>query len=120
MKSIAQDSYQLAGIDPRERGFSRPVNLVHEDDRYRAFLRYETTRLVTEPADSQETALHLLVGTLHQQGYRQLKTQVSFRNGTYLGSTESWVEYPDPVPVSQPTGLMASIRHWFHRDKPSA
>jgi hypothetical protein len=115
------DTYQLAGLDQRERGFSRPVELVHESQRYRALLRYEATRVVTEPADSQEAALQLLIATLQGQGYRQLKTQISFRNGTYVGSRESWIEYPDPPPAApRGAGFVAVIRNWFHRDKLSA
>jgi hypothetical protein len=115
------DTYQLAGLDHRERGFSRPVELVLENQRYHAVLRYEAMRVVTEPADSQEAALQLLIATLHVRGYRQLKTQVSFRNGTYVGSRESWIEFPDPPPAaSRGAGLVAVIRNWFHRDKLSA
>jgi hypothetical protein len=119
--TISQDVYQLAGLDARERGFSRPVVLTHDAQEYRAALRYETTQVQTEPADTQEAALQLLIGMLHGEGYRQLKTQISFRNGTYLGSRESWVEYPDPPPRAQRgAGLLAAIRQWFHRDTLSA
>jgi hypothetical protein len=114
------DTYQLAGLDHRERGFSRPVELLHEDHRYRASLRYEAMRVVTEPADTQEAALQLLITTLHRQGYRQLKTQISFRGATYLGSRESWMEYPDPPATARGIGLVAAIRNWFHRDRLSA
>jgi hypothetical protein len=121
MPPALQDAYQLAGFDPRERGFSRPVELTQEDQRYRASLRYEATRVVTDPAESHEAALQLLVAILHGEGYRQLKTQLSFRSGTYVGSHESWVEYPDPPPVPQrDTGLVGAIRHWFHRHTLSA
>lgn len=121
MGTPSHDTYQLAGLDARERGFSRPVDLMHEEGRYRASLRYETTRIVAEPADNQEAALHLLIALLHGQGYRQLKTQISFRSGTYLGSRESWMEYPDPPSVAQRgAGLLTTIRNWFHRDKLSA
>lgn len=121
MPSATQDAYQLAGLDARQRGFSRPVEVTPEDDRYRAALRYEATRIVTEPAENHEAALQLLIATLHGQGYRQLKTQVSFRSGTYVGSRESWIEYPDPPAASQRrTGLVAAIRHWFHRNTLSA
>ena len=49
------------------------------------------------------------------------KTQISFRNGNYLGSRESWVEYPirrlqyggEPV-------LSPPFEGWFHRDTLSA
>src|SRR5512132_3449364 len=73
--TTAHDTYQLAGVDPRERGFSRPLDVRQEAQRYRASLRYEATHVVTEPADTQEAALHLLIVALHGQGYRELKTQ---------------------------------------------
>ena len=121
MGTTAQDTYQLAGLDPRERGFSRPVEVKQEDQRYLASLRYESTCVVTEPADTQEAALQLLIATLHGQGYRQLKTQISFRGGTYLGSRECWVEYPDPpLAARRGAGLVATIRNWFHRETLSA
>ena len=121
MGTTAQNTYQLAGLDPRERGFSRPVEVREDDQRYRASLRYEATRIVTAPGDTQEAALQLLVATLHEQGYRQLKTQITFRSGTYFGSQESWVEYPDPpLARRQGAGLVAAIRNWFHRDTLSA
>jgi hypothetical protein len=119
--TTAQNTYQLAGLDPRERGFSRPVEVREDDQRYRASLRYEATRIVTAPGDTQEAALQLLVATLHEQGYRQLKTQITFRSGTYFGSQESWVEYPDPpLARRRGAGLVAAIRNWFHRDTLSA
>ncbi len=120
MDTILRNSYQLAGLDPRERGFSRTVDVTQDEHRYQASLRYETTRVMTEPTDSQEAALQLLITTLHEQGYRQLKTQISFRAGTYLGSRESWMEYPDPPTARRRAGLVAVIRSWFHREKLSA
>ena len=121
MGTTAQDTYQLAGLDSRERGFSRPVEVRQEAQRYRASLRYEATHVVTEPVDTQEAALQLLITALHGHGYRQLKTQISVRSGTYLGSQESWVEYPDPpLAVRRRAGLVAAIRNWFHRDTLSA
>jgi hypothetical protein len=117
MTPAPQDAYQLAGLDARERGFSRPVVVTQDHQRYRASLRYEATHVVSEPAENHEAALQLLIAALHGQGYRQLKTQVSFNRGTYVGSREVWVEYPDPPTVSQwRTGLVAAIRHWFHRN----
>jgi len=115
------DIYQLAGIDPQERGFSRPVELVQENRQYRGTLRYEAAHVVTAPTDSEEASLQLLIATLHGQGYRQLKTQISFRNGIYLGSRECWIEYPNPPhPSERQGGLLAAIRNWFHRETLSA
>ena len=121
MDTTPHERYQLAGLDARERGFSRPVDVMQEGTRYRASLRYETTGIVTEPTESQTAALQLLIHILQGQGYRLLKTQLSFQHGMYLGSREAWVEYPDPSPVPQRgVRLFAAIRNWFHRDTLSA
>lgn len=111
------DKHQLAGLDHRERGFSRPVEFEKAGERFRAILRYETTRISTEPHPAQDSALLALIQTLHTEGYRQLRTQVSFRNGIYLGSQEMWVEYPDPAPPPRPEGLLTKIAGWFRRRK---
>ncbi|HWG97620.1 MAG TPA: hypothetical protein VN647_11095 [Nitrospira sp.] len=108
------DKHQLAGLDNRERGFSRPVEFERVGEGYRAILRYETVRVTTERHPSQDDALATLIQTLHIQGYRQLKTQLSFRNGVYLGSQELWVEYPDPPQTEpEPSGFFDTIKNWF-------
>jgi hypothetical protein len=106
--------YQLAGLDDRQRGFSRPVEFEQEGEQYRARLRYESTQLVSEPSPTEEAALLVLIHDLHAQGYRQLKSQLSFRNGTYLGSQENWIDYGDPVP-DRGSGPLAKILSWFRR-----
>ncbi len=108
------DKHQLAGLDNRERGFSRPVEFERTGEGYRAILRYETVRVTTETRPTQDQALTVLIQTLHAQGYRQLKTQLSFRHGIYLGSQELWVEYPDP-PQAEPeqSGFFDKIKNWF-------
>jgi hypothetical protein len=115
---VPYHTYQLAGLDPRERGFSRPVQVVADGTQYRAILRYENTCVSGDPATSHDSALERLIASLHDQGYRQLKSQMSFRDGTYLGSRDPWTEYADPPP-SQPT-LFAALRSWFHRHRVSA
>ncbi|MBM4126509.1 MAG: hypothetical protein FJ247_04040 [Nitrospira sp.] len=102
------DKHQLAGFDDRERGFSRPVEFERAGDHYRAMLRYESIRVTTDPHSTQDHALTVLIQTLQRQGYRQLRTQKSYRNGTYLGSQELWVEYPDPPQIEpERHGLLA-------------
>ena len=91
--------------------------MVSDDRQVRATLRYEAARIVAQAA-SQDAALERLIAALHEQGYRQLKTQVSFRNGTYLGSREAWTEYPDPLPAFR--RLFAAIGSWLARAKRSA
>lgn len=114
MAESERDTHQLAGFDARERGFTRPVEFERAGDRYRAILRYETIRVTTDPHPTQGHALTELIQTLHAQGYRQLKTQLSFHDGVYLGSREQWVEYPDP-PSADPEspGLFAKVLSWF-------
>lgn len=108
------DKHQLAGLDNRERGFSRPVEFERVGEGYRAILRYETVRVTTETCPTQDEALTSLIHTLHAQGYRQLKTQMSFRNGVYLGSQELWMEYPDPQQTEpERPGFFDRIRNWF-------
>lgn len=103
------DKHQLAGLDARERGFSRPVAFERVGDGYRAILRYETILRETEPYATQDAALNNLIYLLQSDGYRQLRTQMSFRNGLYLGSQELWVEYPDPAPAPEPLGFIARL-----------
>ena len=95
MSDEAQEKHQLAGLDILERGFSRPVVFEQTDGRYQAILRYETTRVMTTAQDTTGAALDELVRTLQGQGYSQLRSQLSVREGTYLGSQEPWIEYPD-------------------------
>lgn len=113
MGQTGLDKYQVAGLDNRERGFSRPIELEQIGEEYRAVLRYESSRMTTDPRPTQDLALHALIETLQAQGYRQLRTQLSCRNGTYLGSQEQWIEYPDPPAGPEPRGLLATIAGWF-------
>ena len=113
MEQPGLDKHQLAGFDVRLRGFSRPVEFEQRREGYRAVFRYETTRVESQPQATQDEALTLLIQTLHTQGYRQLRTQISFRGGVYLGSQELWVEYPDPPSEPEPVGLIAKMMKWF-------
>jgi len=114
MGQAGLDKHQLAGLDNRERGFSRPVEFEQAGEGYRAILRYEAVRVTTETHPTQDEALAVLIQSLHAQGYRQLKTQRSFRNGVYLGSQELWVEYQDPPQAEpEPSGFFSTIKSWF-------
>jgi hypothetical protein len=98
------EKHQLAGVDGRERGFSRPVVFEQTDGGYQAILRYETTRVATTPHDTPGAALEQLIRMLQGQGYSQLRSQLSVREGTYLGSREPWIEYPDPARNTEQAG----------------
>ena len=97
------DKHQLAGFDARERGFSRPVEFEEAEGGIRAILRYETTRVVTAVCETPVGALEELIRTLQGQGYSQLRSQLSVRNGSYLGSQEPWLEYADPHRNPEPS-----------------
>ena len=103
------DKHQLAGLDDRERGFSRPVEFESVERGYRAVLRYERVVIATDSFPSQDIALQTLIQTLQSRGFRQLKTQRSFQDGHYLGSQQLWVEYEDPHIGSAPGGVWSRI-----------
>lgn len=104
MSDHKQEKHQLAGFDARERGFSRPVVYKQADGGYQAILRYETTRVVTTAQATPGAALEELIQMLQGQGYSQLRSQLSVRQGTYLGSQEPWIEYPDPARETEQEG----------------
>jgi len=104
MSDQVQEKHQLAGLDTRERGFSRPVVFEKSDGKYQAILRYETTRVVTTAYDTPGAALEELMRMLQGQGYSQLRSQLSVREGAYLGSQEPWIEYPDPARGTEQEG----------------
>jgi hypothetical protein len=104
MSDHIQEKHQLAGFDARERGFSRLIVFERAGGGYQAILRYETTRVVTTAFDTPGAALAELICTLQGQGYSQLRSQLSVREGTYLGSQEPWIEYPDPPRGTEQAG----------------
>ncbi len=99
-----QEKHQLAGFDARERGFSRPIVFEQVDGGYQAILRYETTRVMTTTHVTPGVALEELIRMLQGQGYSQLRSQLSVREGTYLGSQEPWIEYPDQARGTEQQG----------------
>ena len=94
--------HQLAGLDDRERGFNRQVQINAAPGGLQASLRYERLKVEGEPVASEQEALQQLIRMLHQRGYVQLRSQQIFLNEEYLGSRELWIDYPDPEPSSPP------------------
>lgn len=116
MSDQTQEKHQVAGLDTLERGFSRPVVFEQADGGYQAILRYETTRVVTTAQDNPGAALEELIRTLQEQGYSQLRSQLSVREGTYLGAQEPWIEYPDPArDTEQQSGWLKRLFRSFLR-----
>ncbi len=116
MPQYLNEKQQLAGLDPRERGFSRPVEFEQVEGGCRARLRYETTHTETAARETPGAALEELIRTLQGQGYTQLRTQLSVREGTYLGSQEPWIEYPDPDrPPEQSSWWFGRLLRCFQR-----
>jgi hypothetical protein len=104
------ERYQVAGLDERERGFNRILDLEREGDRYRAVFRYETTTVTTAESRTTGEALNELIAMLRARGYRQLRSRLNFQGETYLGSREPWLEYPDPPPAEAAYSLAGWIR----------
>ena len=88
------EKHQIAGLDERERGFSRLLDMERIDDGYRAVLRYENTIVETDRCATSDAALNHLIRLLRERGYSQLKSRLNFRGTDYLGSREFWIEYP--------------------------
>jgi len=96
-ESIKEENrFQIAGLDERQRGFNRLAEVTCKNGFYQATFRYETYRVTTENFETEHAAFQELIQTLHQRGYRQLRSQIAFRGGSYRGSQPTWVEYPDP------------------------
>ncbi|MSQ77131.1 MAG: hypothetical protein EXR97_01575 [Nitrospiraceae bacterium] len=115
------EKHQLAGLDEHERGFNRVVELERDGGMCRAMLRYETTFLVTDSRATQADALVELILLLHTRGFRQLRSQLSFRENTYCGNQEPWIEYPDPeFSVRPPDGIIARLFGWLRQGEPRA
>src|SRR5262249_5817839 len=116
MSEQTLEKHQLAGVDAREPGFSRPVVFQQTGGGYQAILRYETTHVVTTVHETSNAALEELIRTLQGQGYSQLRSQLSFRNDTYLGSQEPWIEYPDAERQPEtPEGMIGRLFGWLRR-----
>jgi hypothetical protein len=108
------EKHLLSGLDQRERGFSRQVGIEPQGGCFQASLEYEKLLLKTESRETKEAALSELVRCLHESGFRQLRSRLSFRSGSYLGSGEPWVEYTDPEP--QPyEGWLTRLRQSWQR-----
>lgn len=90
------------------------MELVRTAAGYQARLRYESTHVVTPDAPSAAEALQHMIQLLQEQGYTQLRSQQSYRDGLYLGSQELWVEYPDRQPEPE-VGLLGLMKKWLER-----
>lgn len=107
------EKHQLAGLDDRERGFNRIVEVARIGPAYRAVLMYETSQIITEGQETETAALQELIRQLHARGYTQLRSQLSFRGSSYFGSTEPWIEYSDPARPERRRGFWSRLVGWF-------
>ncbi len=102
------EKHQLAGVDERERGFNRLVEIARDPAGCSAHFRYEAVVVTTTALDSESAALAAMISLLQQRGYTQLRSRLSFKGTVYFGSQEEWIEYPDPS-AAQSDGLWAKI-----------
>lgn len=111
--SSEPNTYQVAGVDERDRGFSRQAEMRHLDGQYQAIFRYEKFLLKVEPQATEQAAIALLIAQLHERSYTQLRSRVHFRGEQYLGNQEIWDEHPDPEPPNLVQRLLESIRGFW-------
>src|SRR4030095_7265553 len=90
------EKHLLSGLDDRRRGFSRQVEINSVEGGYCSALQYEKLCLTSSGFATKEEALLWAVQALHSRGYRQLRSRLSFRGGTYFGSLEAWIDYSEP------------------------
>ena len=110
------EKHLLAGLDERERGFSRAVDIERRDGVFRATFRYEALVLESAGTENAASALAEMVRLLQTRGYRQLRTRLTFLGGAYLGSQELWIEYPDPEqPPERAGGFFGLVRRVWQR-----
>jgi len=86
MANEAREKHLLAGLDERARGFTRMVSVEPQAEAFRASLQYEAHVVVSADADSPSVALADLARRLHERGYTQLRSRLTFAGGTYLGT----------------------------------
>jgi hypothetical protein len=90
------EKHQVAGLDEKERGFNRQIDVERSEGSYRAILRYEQTLVETAACETPGQTVDELVRLLRDRGYTQLRSRLNFKGAAYLGTQEPWIEYPDP------------------------
>jgi len=101
------EKHQVAGLDEKERGFNRQIDVERIDGGYRASLRYEQTLVETSACETPVQTVDELVRRLQDRGYAQLRSRLNFKGEAYLGTQEPWIEYPDPhAPAEDSEGPM--------------
>ena len=110
------EKHLVSGLDDRRRGFSRQLEINSVEGGYCSALQYEKLFLTSAGLGTKEEALLWIVQALQSRGYRQLRSRLSFRGGTYFGSLEAWIEYPDPEEkTGSPRNLLQRLRGlWGH------
>lgn len=112
--------YHVAGLDDRDRGFSRQIHVIPREGGFQARLRYESLQIDVNPVPTEDQVLQGLIHVLQDRGYRQLRTQRIFIGEQYLGNQELWVEYPDPeAPPETRNTWLAWLRQIVGRSSPS-
>lgn len=96
MASDIVEQHQIAGLDEKERGFNRQIDVERIEEGYRAILRYEQTLVETVACETPVQSVEELVRLLRDRRYTQLRSRLNFKGMTYLGTQEPWIEYPDP------------------------
>ncbi len=109
------NTYEIAGLDDRGRGFNRPVEMKVSNGTFQAVFRYERFLLETEPDVTEPAAINRLITQLQDRGYTQLRSRLQFRGEAYLGNQEPWEEHPDPESRGRLARFVQTLRQAFRR-----
>lgn len=113
-ENAGKNIYQLSGIDNKDRGFTRQVQVFSNQGFFHAVLRYEETKLAEKSCVDEDGALREIIQRLQSHGYTQLRSRLIFRGTHYLGSQEIWVDYPDMESSSElMRKVLDRLMQWF-------
>lgn len=93
------ERHQIEGNDPSDRYFSRAVLVSRVAQGYVSKVTYEALTVEGPSCSTISGAVSSVVGKLRELGFRRMRTRPNFRGKRYLAEKETWVEYPDSVPI---------------------
>jgi len=89
----AFEIYQLEGVDPTQRMFSRDVGIDVSEEGYTGRFAYEGVSIRSNTHPTVEAVLHEIAGKLKRKDFVALRTRINFREERYLAERAPWVYY---------------------------
>ncbi|MEW6245460.1 MAG: hypothetical protein AB1555_01995 [Nitrospirota bacterium] len=89
------ERYQIEGVDPSDRYFSRSILVNRTANGYFAKVMYEALAVEGQTHPSIAAAVKDVVDKLRALGFRRMRTRPNFKGRRYLAEKETWTDYPD-------------------------